>query len=107
MAQSTVQIEWTPPDGGDTQVLDFDAVTSEKHDEPVEVTEHAVESGAAVSDHARPGPDTVTLECVVTNTPIVTPFFGMDGARLETQRDTLQAGGQSVGVSVLRPTQPV
>lgn len=52
--------------------LVLDASISESHQAEVEVTEHPVESGAAIVDHARPKPDSVTIEGVVSNTPLDT-----------------------------------
>jgi hypothetical protein len=52
----------------DTLVLD--ASVKEDHDAEVEVTDHPVEQGAAVSDHARPKPEELTIEGMVSNTPL-------------------------------------
>lgn len=52
----------------DTLVLD--ASVREEHVSEVEVTDHPVEQGAAVSDHARPKPEELTIEGVVSNTPL-------------------------------------
>ena len=54
-------------------VLAFDAVTSETHETGSTLTEHAVESGAPISDHKRPNQRKVMIEAIVTNTPIGTP----------------------------------
>lgn len=43
---------------------------SETHTSKVEVTEHPVEEGFAVTDHARPMPDEVSIEGLVTDTPL-------------------------------------
>jgi hypothetical protein len=52
----------------DTLVLD--ATLSEVHSVDVEVTDHPVETGANVVDHARRKPDVVQLEGVISNTPL-------------------------------------
>lgn len=52
----------------DTVVLD--ASITEQHRFANQITEHPVEEGAAISDHARPLPDGLTMEFVITNTPI-------------------------------------
>lgn len=49
---------WTP-----------DSVTEVQVDRRYSVTQHPVESGLAVVDHVQPQPGTVTLTCVVTETP--------------------------------------
>ena len=54
-------------------VLEFDCVTSETHEGTSVLTEHAVESGAPVSDHKRANPDRVSIEAIVTNTPLDAP----------------------------------
>lgn len=50
--------------------LVLDASVQETHVANVEVTKHPVEQGAAISDHAREEPETVTIEGLVSNTPI-------------------------------------
>lgn len=50
--------------------LELDVTRSEQHAGEVEVTEHPVEEGFNVTDHARPKPDTLTLDCIVSNTPL-------------------------------------
>lgn len=50
--------------------LELDASLSETHASDVDVTEHPVEQGANISDHARKLPHKLTLEGIVTNTPI-------------------------------------
>lgn len=56
--------------------LDLDATISESHNFAQTVTEHPVEKGAAISDHARPKPRTLRLEGMVSNTPILTTTRG-------------------------------
>ena len=51
-------------------VLELDASISESHTGEVEVTEHPIERGADITDHARPKPDRVTIEGLVSNTPL-------------------------------------
>lgn len=51
-------------------VLAFDAVTSETHDTGSTITESPVEAGAPISDHKRPLQRRLSIEAVVTNTPI-------------------------------------
>lgn len=53
--------------------LEFDCVTSETHEGLSTLTEHAVESGAPISDHKRADPERVTIEALVTNTPLGAP----------------------------------
>lgn len=50
--------------------LVLDASIKEEHVSEVEVTDHAVEQGSAITDHARPKPRELTIEGVVSNTPL-------------------------------------
>lgn len=52
----------------DTVVLD--ASVDEQHTAENDVTDHAVETGFAVSDHVRAKPDMLTIQGIVTNTPM-------------------------------------
>lgn len=46
------------------------ATISELHTMANTVTDQPVEEGANISDHARPDPDGLTMECIISNTPI-------------------------------------
>lgn len=54
----------------DEQELYFEVVTSENTDETAEPTDHPVEQGADVTDHVRHSNPTMSLEVVVSNTPV-------------------------------------
>jgi hypothetical protein len=65
-----------------SKTLDIDATVKESHKSGVDVTDHPVEQGINVSDHARPKPDEVTLEGIVSNTPDIPGVTGgADDAR--------------------------
>jgi hypothetical protein len=51
-------------------LITIDACLEESHQLDSEVTDHEVEEGFSVSDHARPKPAVVTLRCFVSNTPL-------------------------------------
>lgn len=51
-------------------LIELDALISATHQDDVEVTDHPVEKGANITDHARRKPPTVTLEGLVSNTPV-------------------------------------
>lgn len=68
-----------PADSGQLQSIMFDAVTRDAHESSATVTEHPVEEGANISDHVRPDLDRVTLEAVVSNTPVGIPTTQMEG----------------------------
>jgi hypothetical protein len=69
--------------GDGTTYLEIDVCIKEKHKFPVDVTDHAVERGIAISDHARPKPEEITLEGMVTNNPTTT---GTTPRRADTAR---------------------
>lgn len=50
----------------------LDAALREVHSGEVEVTEHPVEQGSNITDHTRPKPDRLTIDAIVSNTPINT-----------------------------------
>lgn len=60
---------WTDK-SGKTKRLYFDVTESEDHEFTSEITEHAVEKGANVTDHIRDNLDRFTLHVFVSNTPI-------------------------------------
>lgn len=51
--------------------LTLDCSVTESHHGEVETTDHPVEQGADITDHVRPRPDSLTIEGIVSNTPIV------------------------------------
>ncbi len=55
----------------DTVVVD--CTLSEGHSRELEITEHPVEDGANIADHARLKPDALSLEVVLSNTVIAGP----------------------------------
>lgn len=85
--------------------LELDASISEVHEIENEVTEHPVESGFQVTDNVRRKPLRVTIEGLVSNTPVVNGFVragqqlqglyagnsDVDAARAETAFSTLQS----------------
>lgn len=52
-------------------LVQFDASLTETHNKEVEVTDHPVEEGADITDHIRPVPESVDINGMVTNTPLV------------------------------------
>ncbi len=51
--------------------IQFDAMVSETHSAQADVTEHAVEYGADITDHIRMRAREVVLNGVISNTPVV------------------------------------
>jgi len=52
-------------------IIEFDCSLSETHSAEAEVTDHPVENGSVMSDHIRALPETVEINGMVTNTPLV------------------------------------
>lgn len=90
--------------------LVLDASVTESHTGEVEVTEHPVEQGANIADHARPKPDSVTIEGIVSNTPLshaqATRITESQGVTFETTSlaDAIagQAGNAESALATLR-----
>lgn len=57
--------------GEEKLLLELDATPSERFSFAQEATEHPIETGADVTDHIRRRPDSLSLEGVVSNKPIV------------------------------------
>lgn len=93
--------------GDNTYLLTLDAVTTERHTLTQNVTEHPVEQGASLVDHIRPLPVAISLEGVITNTPLYLPPDHTDGAQIQiyqvddqpqTVADAINRHGGSPGV---------
>jgi len=63
-----VFIDWEEDAG---QTLIFDATISEMHDSTADLSDHPVEGGADFTDHIRRTPDSIELEGIVTDDPLV------------------------------------
>lgn len=50
--------------------FEIDAVLNEERTSECEVTEHPVEKGVSVTDHARLKPKVISLDCIVSDTPV-------------------------------------
>lgn len=72
------ELTWTLENGGEASLV-FDATVRDSHIASATITEHPVEDGVAISDHIRPDLDRVTLNVVVSNTPIASPADHNDG----------------------------
>jgi hypothetical protein len=74
-----------PNGSGAVDSVEVDVCTNEMHTLPSTLTDHPVEQGANITDHSRPDPRRVTLECLQSNTPL-TGTDGTDRARQLWQR---------------------
>ena len=84
----------------------LDVIEREGYEATAETTDHAVDSGVVVSDHVKRNPDTISLEGMVTNTPIVLPSSHMGGVTASVQPTTLSVGGRELKASVLTFSGP-
>lgn len=60
---------WSDPDSGELVVVIFDAITTMTPEDTVDITEHPVEEGANVTDHARSNAGRLTIEGIVSLSP--------------------------------------
>lgn len=92
-----MKISWS--DSGNLKQITFDATPSETHLISATVTEHPVEKGVALTDHVRPNPFKITLEVVISNTPIDLPSSAddsfTDGAKRQAQQVSLSLSPSS------------
>ena len=80
---------------GRAVAVTLDAATDLSFEVTAEPTEHAVERGADITDHVKPGARTFTIEGTITNTPILDD--GTNPAR-GSVRPVALGGGRSVSV---------
>lgn len=74
----------------------FDAMIRESHTVEVRVTEHPIEQGADVSDHAQARPRDFSVSVVVSETPVQTaPNFSISTAVLIPQEGASLGGVQN------------
>ena len=76
----------TENENTDLAVVQIDACTVETHSLTSTVTDHPVERGADISDHSRPDPELVTLQCLVSNS---LPLNEPDPTRASSTYDAL------------------
>jgi hypothetical protein len=76
---------WQDDESGETESVQFDVVEGETPEDVLTPTDHAVEEGANVTDHARLEPAALTIEGFVSN--MVNPALDDD---LVTQAIELQ-----------------
>jgi len=88
MAEAT--LTWTS--GGAEIAVDLDITSSQGFERTAEVTEHAVEQGAPIADHVKPQSALITLECVISNSPIIVPSGQLQGATRAASSVTLATG---------------
>jgi hypothetical protein len=79
-------------ESGELKAVVFDATLRFVPQSSALVSEHPVESGAAVTDHIRPEADRLSAECFVSTKPVYSPNF--DGANGSFQSLPLQGASR-------------
>lgn len=74
----------------EVDTIQVDATVTERHQSKAEITRSPVESGAKITDHIRPEPDMLTLEGIVTNTPLPTTADPLNHFTQTTAAGTVQ-----------------
>lgn len=65
----SITLTWTGLDGQE-RVVQLDVYTSENHEDTVTLTDHPVETGVVITDHAKDAPKFVSVEGIVSNVPM-------------------------------------
>lgn len=98
----SVLLTWTK--GSAEVTAAFDAIVTETHSRSAQVTAHPVEQGADVADHVYVDPLRLTLEALVTNTPLRTPTTQNRNSSGEVRAlDDVQANTLQFDASMDRP----
>lgn len=83
-------LSWTA--GGTTTILEVDITPTQGFERTAEVTEHPVEAGAPIADHVKLNNGVITLEALITNTPVRIPSTQMQGATRASGTTSTAAG---------------
>jgi hypothetical protein len=80
---------------GQSVSIGLDAAIRQTHNETADITSHQVETGLPATDNIRPLPFKITIEGMVTNTPVVPASTQMRGAtgRFQSTDITVQQPG--------------
>lgn len=95
-------LEYTSGEG--YAALEFDAVEEESYEFSAETTEHAVERGSPIVDHARRNGDVINLRAWITNTPLFLPRGATDGATVEMAPREMRVGSATFRATTLAPS---
>lgn len=107
MALSTLEgtsslFTWTD-ESGTEHTLDVDVVSSGVDERMAQLTDHVVETGATITDHVVINPETLSLELVVTQTPVnEVDGFGRSNLELDVRPSQFVPGGYLALSSGLR-----
>lgn len=88
------------PNQLDTLVI-IDVVVTEQHASDSDVTDHPVEVGIDITDHFRPKPRVLKLDCVLTDTPIGPGQLAVPGRSRDAYEEIarLQTSGTLITVT--------
>lgn len=87
------QITWRGAGDGQLFFIEVDATTREVHGFSNDVTDHPVETGAAITDHVRPKPITLSIDGVISNAPQFLPRDHVQGAQIQLVQYQVQTKG--------------
>ena len=75
----------------------LDASVNESHTAQAQITEHQVEKGSNVTDHIRPMPQRISIDGLVTNTPIVNSLQDLLQPPLQAQDNGFSGSQKRAG----------
>lgn len=87
-------LEWTEASGA-SGALEIDTTKTRGFELAAEVTEFPVESGSAIADNIRPVNGTISIEGIISNSPLDLPSTQMEGVTQVTASQTLPGGDGS------------
>lgn len=91
--------------GDEDVVLSFDASLNEQHGGQAQVSEHPVEKGPNITDNVRPLPRRVSLEAMVSNTPIYKDVPASSNANPGNEQATIESVTIQPPLGLPRSTQ--
>jgi hypothetical protein len=97
-------LHWQDPETGLVDVVEFDVVPTQLHEDILEITSHPVEQGAEMVDHAREQPTRLMLEGFVSTVPKRGIDTDAADQQVEMQVNGFTSPGtQSVKLNILPP----
>lgn len=97
-ALQTSLFSWTASDGS-TQTLDVDVVMAAVDRRTAKMTDHVVETGATITDHVVVQPEMLSLDLLVTQTPIQ-PGDGMRAGTLSLEASTQRSQAKTYPLEI-------
>ena len=97
---------WQDPDSGETEIVEFDAVISLSPEDAVSITDHPVEQGSNITDHARDEPERLSIEGLVSTVPNAALDDDVEISPLDLDVRARPAGGTRT-ISLDVPSPPI